>query len=160
MTFPVESKSTHQSGIVLLTVMVFIFVTTLAAGTMVQSYQSQRQRENEEELLFVGAQYRKAIAAYYNTVPLGRARTLPTSLDSLLEDVRSPTPRQHLRRLYPDPMTGKADWDLIVVNGGVVGVRSKSMKEPFKKTGFFKEERSFEGATSYSQWVFQIETNR
>ena len=124
---------------------------------MVELYQSQRHRENEEELLFVGNQYRRAILSYYSNIPAGSARTLPASLDVLLNDVRFVTPVQHIRRLYADPMTGKADWDVITANGGIVGVRSRSTVEPFKKTGFNKENSLFEGATSYAQWNFQID---
>jgi type II secretory pathway pseudopilin PulG len=45
----------------------------------------QRRRQMEEELLFVGEQYRQAIQSYYL---VGRA--LPASIDDLLEDKRFP----------------------------------------------------------------------
>jgi type II secretory pathway pseudopilin PulG len=97
------------TGIVLLGVLVFILITTLAASSLVTSYQQASRREKEEQLLFAGDQIRKAILAYYNTVPPGGARSLPPSFDALLDDQRFPTPRHHLRRPYLDPMTGTAD---------------------------------------------------
>jgi type II secretory pathway pseudopilin PulG len=144
---------------VLLTILLFVLMTTLAAGSMVKLYQTQTQREKEEQLLFVGDQYRRAISSYYNTMPAGSARTPPASLEVLLNDVRFPTPLQHLRRLYPDPMTGKADWELVMAAGGVVGVRSRSVQEPFKTAGFTPMYQSFEGKTRYADWVFAVPLN-
>lgn len=145
-----------QSGVVLLTVLVFILLTTLAASAMVVRYDTERRREKEAELLFAGAQFRKAIASYYSSVPPGGARSLPPSLQALLNDQRFPTPMQHLRRLYKDPMTGQADWDVVLGPGGVLAVRSRSGLEPLKQSGFQKPFESFEGKQRYSEWLFGI----
>jgi type II secretory pathway pseudopilin PulG len=145
-----------EQGLVLLTVLVFILVTTLAASALVVSYTSQRQRENEEQLLFVGAQFRRAIASYYNTIPPGGARALPMSLEALMNDQRFPTPVQHLRRIYPDPMTGQADWEVIRQNGGIVGVASRSQRGSIKKKGFATADESFEDKDRYSEWIFSV----
>ena len=145
-----------QNGVVLLTVMVFILVTTLAASSLIQIYQTQMQREREEQLLFVGDQFRKAIASYYNTIPPGGARGLPPSLEALLNDQRFPKPRQHLRRIYPDPMTGQPDWQLIRESGGIVGIKSQSSHPSLKKKGFSKEYVHLEDKELYSDWRFSI----
>lgn len=146
----------QQSGVVLLTILLFILVTTLAASSLVVSYTTQVQREREEQLLFVGDQYRKAIGSYYSTVPPGGSRSLPQSLDVLLNDQRFPKPIQHLRRLYPDPMTGQPDWNLVRDGGGIVGIRSQAGKTTIKKTGFPKVYEHFEGRERYSEWLFSI----
>ena len=134
-------------------------MTTMAAGSMVQMYQTQTQREKEEQLLFVGDQYRRAIASYYNTIPPGSARALPSSLEVLLNDQRFPTPVQHLRRMYEDPMTGTKDWGLVSQGGGISGVYSPSEKSPFKTAGFAPMYRSFEGKTAYADWKFVVKLN-
>ncbi len=146
-----------QRGIVLLTVLLFIIVITLGAGGMVQMYQTQTKREKEQQLLFAGDQIRRAIASYYNTIPLGSARQLPPSLEALLEDPRMSPPRHHLRQIYVDPMTGKADWTLVSGPGGVLGVHSSSTGAPLKVSGFLPKYKSFEGAVSYADWEFRID---
>lgn len=147
----------REHGLVLLAVLLFILVTTLAASSLVVMHTTQLQREKEEELLFIGGQFRKAITSYYNTIPAGGARALPPSLEELVNDSRFPRPVHHLRRLYPDPMTGRPDWEIIYESGGVVGVKSRSGKPTIKKTGFAKDFEHFEGKDSYSDWSFSIQ---
>ena len=137
-------RTRPQQGLVLLAVLVFILVSTLAASS----------REKEQQLLFVGAQFRRAIASYYNTIPPGGARAYPQSLEALLNDHRFPKPIQHLRRLYVDPMTGQADWQLIREEGGVVGVKSQSTQRTIKKKGFPKGYEYLEDKETYSDWTF------
>ena len=146
-----------QSGVVLLVVLVFVLVTTLGASSLIQMHQTQTRRDKEAQLLFVGEQFRRALRAYYNTIPAGAARTLPPTLEDLLEDHRFAVPVQHLRRIYLDPMTGQADWQLIRQGGGIAGVASRSDQVPLKKSGFGKDDRQFEDARSYGQWRFVIE---
>ncbi len=140
----------------MLAILLFVLISTLAAGSMVQSYQTQTRREKEEQLLFVGDQYRRAITSYYNTFPPGSIRALPTSLESLLSDTRFPEPITHLRKLYPDPMTGQADWLLVMEQGGIAGIRSTSTLSPFKVRDFTEPYKDFEGKASYEDWVFTV----
>lgn len=151
-----RASSRGQRGVVLLTVLVFILVTTLAASAMVVRFDTERRREKEVELLFAGAQIRKAIASYSSSIPPGGSRSLPPSLEVLLSDQRFPTPVHHLRRIYPDPMTGQPDWVVIDGPGGIRGVRSRSDAEPLKRTGFPKPFEVFEGSTRYSEWHFVV----
>lgn len=146
----------QQRGAVLLIVLLFVLLTTLGASSMVQMHQTQTRREKEEQLLFVGDQYRRAIASYYGVTPPSGARSLPRSIDDLLNDQRFPTPMQHLRQAYPDPMTGKADWALIRAGGGISAVHSQSTQEPIKRTGFPERYRLFEARASYADWVFAV----
>lgn len=151
--FAIRSRRASR-GAVLLMVLVFVLGTTLVAGSLVQSYQNETRREREEQLLFVGDQYRRAIASYANTVAPGGARSLPQSLDDLVEDNRFPTPRRHLRRLYPDPMTGQADWVLLRSGPGIFGIHSRSDQEPLKQVGFPERYQVFERKPRYTDWVF------
>ena len=112
------------------------------------------QREKERDLLFVGNEYRKAIASYYRGTP-GALKRYPQSLEDLLEDRRYPTPVRHLRRLYRDPMTGGAEWgQLKAPEGGIRGVHSLSPEQPIKSGGFAYRDRGLEGATTYAEWHF------
>lgn len=147
----------HQSGVILLAVLLFILVSSLAASTLVQSQSTRARREREEQLLFVGGQFRKAILSYYNTIPPGGARALPRSLDDLLTDNRFPMPVHHLRRVFLDPITGQKNWQLVMTGTSLVGVRSSSQELPMKQTGFARELRSFDNAQHYSDWVFRIQ---
>ena len=108
-------------------------------------------REREQELLFIGGEYRRAIASYYRA----GAHQFPQDLNDLLEDKRFPEPRHHLRRLYTDPMTGAADWTILQSDmAGITGIASSSNAEPLKKKGFPLDEKTFEDKTSYSDWKF------
>ncbi len=140
----------------LLVVMLFILVTTLATSQLVVSHATQSQREREEELLFVGEQYRKAIASYRSLVPPGSSPALPRSLEDLVSDERFPRPVHHLRRLYPDPITGKHDWDLVRQGDRIIGVRSSSTRTPLKVANFPSSLQHFEGQATYAQWVFAV----
>lgn len=148
-----------QSGLVLLAVLIFLLLTTLGASAMVELQRTHSQRAKETELLFVGDQYRRAIKSYYSSVPSGKNQSLPRSLDDLLEDKRFPMPVRHLRRLYPDPMTGEADWVLMQGAGGILGVHSRSTQSAFKKREFPIQYRDFQDKETYAEWVFVASVN-
>ena len=142
-----------QRGSVLLALLVMIVVLGLAASMAGQSLRAFMQREREEELLWRGLQYRRALAGY-QSVKHGAQQMYPSSLDDLLKDPRSAASVRHLRRLYDDPMTGK-EWELIKDPAErIIGVHSSSDLEPFKQTGFPAGLEAFEGKTSYRDWQF------
>ena len=113
-----------------------------------------QQREKERELLFVGSEYRDAIAQYYNHGP-GGARQYPNELSDLLKDPRYLSTQRYLRRIYRDPMTWKSEWGLVKSSsGGIMGVYSLSSDKPIKTKNFRDIDQSFEGKTSYRDWKF------
>lgn len=123
-----------------------------AVGTV---WTTVAQREKEAELLFVGEQYRRAIESYQQRGP-GSEKPYPPSLEALLQDPRFPMPVRHLRRLYPDPMTGRPEWGLVRdAQGGIVGVHSLGEGAPIKTAGFTAIQEGFESASSYRDWVFK-----
>lgn len=124
----------------------------LAATGIVWS--QSRQREREQELLFIGNQFRQAIALYYLRTP-GAVKRYPAELEDLLEDKRYINPQRYLRKIYVDPMTGKSEWSLVKApGGGILGVYSPSKAAPIKRSGFAVRDQAFEGATDYSGWRF------
>lgn len=93
----------------------------LSAASEVWSTTAKRQRL--EQLQWAGQQYAQAIGSYYESSP-GGVKVFPRSLDDLLEDTRTPLVRRHLRQLYVNPLTGRADWEPIYTTGqGIRGVR-------------------------------------
>jgi type II secretory pathway pseudopilin PulG len=143
-----RSRSQHGFTYIGLLIAVAIIGISLAAVGVIWTTQARRDRE--VQLLFVGNQYRQAIARYLQAGGL-----YPRSLDDLVEDKRVPVPRRFLRRLYPDPMTGTADWELIQdADGGIMGVASSSQQKPIKVAGFRLVDAAFENAECYCSWKF------
>jgi type II secretory pathway pseudopilin PulG len=123
------------------------------AGTGILWSQSH-QREREQELLFIGNQFRQAIELYYQKTP-GAEKRYPAKLEDLLEDKRYPVVQRYLRKVYVDPMTGDTRWGLVAApDGGVMGVYSLSKAAPIKSGGFAARDQAFEGAAAYSDWQF------
>ena len=133
----------------LLIVIVIFGLGSVGAGRILAS---SERAEREAELLFVGHQFRDAIASYYLSGP--KARQYPATLEDLLQDPRTPTPRRHLRKIFVDPITGKAKWELIMApEGGVMGVHSLSEREPMKHSNFDLEDADFAAAIEQAHGV-------
>ncbi len=116
---------------------------------------STERAEREAELLFIGHQFRQAIASYLQSGPT--VGQYPATLTDLLQDRRYPTVRRHLRRMYVDPITGQAEWGLVKApEGGIMGIYSLSDREPQKHANFEPEDADFATALplSYSNWKF------
>jgi type II secretory pathway pseudopilin PulG len=140
-----------QKGFTYLTV---LFVVAMMAGGLAlagEVWHTSAMREKEAELLHVGNEYRKAIERYYVSGP----KQYPKNLADLVRDPRQPGVVRHLRRLYPDPVTGKEEWGLVKSNdGGIAGVHSLSEAAPLKTAGFAVRDAAFEGKTKYADWQF------
>jgi len=126
---------------------------TVAAGTGVM-WSTAQQREKEQQLLFVGNEFRKAIGEYHERSP-GSTKMYPAQLEDLLKDNRFLTTQRHLRRIYPDPLTGEREWGIVrAPEGGIMGVYSLSNAVPLKVSGFDGLDQPFEGARQYGDWRF------
>lgn len=132
-----------------------IGVAAMGAGhlAVTEHQATAARREREADLLFIGEQFRRAIESYFLAVPPDR-RTLPAQLDDLLADTRSASRRTHLRQLYRDPFTGRADWGLIRLGDRIIGVHSLARVEPLKKAGFLPVQSGFERARTVADWRF------
>lgn len=143
-----------QQGYTYIALLVAVAVIGIGLAATSEVWSQSRQREKEQELLFSGEQLRKAIGFYYERTP-GAVKRYPEKLQDLLEDQRHLPPQRHLRRVYADPMTGKADWVLMTApGGGIMGVHSRSDATPLKSANFSEAHASFKGARRYSQWRF------
>jgi type II secretory pathway pseudopilin PulG len=141
-----------QKGFTYLTV---LFVLAMMSGGLAligEVWHTSNVREKEAELLHIGNEYRKAIQRYYL---YQNRRQYPKSLADLAKDSREPGTLRHLRRVYPDPITGGEEWGFVKsADGGIAGVHSLSEAEPLKTGGFAVRDATFEGKTKYSDWQF------
>ena len=156
----------------------FIFIWVLFAVTLLgvimagigQVWQTKVQREKEQELLFVGEQFQKAIMSYYNNAT-GGPKQYPESLEDLLLDDRSSTSKRHLRKIFLDPMTNSYKWGLVtepipkqtteinfIDDAGIIGVYSHSKKIPIRVKNFPDGYADFSKAESYQDWKFVFYT--
>ncbi len=143
-----------QRGFTYLAVLYLVALGGLLLAQVGNNWSQDRQREKEKQLLFIGNQYRQAIAGYYQQTP-GEGKIYPPQLEVLLEDNRFNPPRRHLRRLYRDPMTGAANWGLVdAPEGGIMGVFSQSSGAPIKMANFRDRDRTLEKSSSYQDWQF------
>lgn len=126
----------------------FMGVGLTIAGDL---YATAARRDQERELLFIGHEFRNAIASYYKAN--GRNQ-YPQTLDELLKDPRFAGATRHLRRLYTDPVTGKAEWALVLVQGRIVGVHSLSARQPIKQDNFDDDDAGLRQKGHYADWVF------
>jgi type II secretory pathway pseudopilin PulG len=131
-----------------------LFAIAILSGGLAlvgEMWHTSALREKEAELLQVGNEYRNAIERYY----LSGARLYPRNLSDLIQDPRQPGTVRHLRKLYPDPLTGTAEWGLDKApDGGIAGVHSLSEERPLKAAGFRLRDAGFEGAVRYADWKF------
>ena len=142
-----------QRGFTYLGLLIIIAVMGAGLAAFGELFSHAAQREKERELIFIGNQFRGAIASYYNKSP--GAKVYPKKLEDLLEDKRFPMPQHHLRRVYSDPMTGKAEWGMVEApGGGFMGVYSLSEETPIKSGNFTVADQAFEGAEHYTKWIF------
>lgn len=129
-----------------------ILAISLSALAIVWHMEAQRERETE--LLFIGSEFRRAIAAYYEAGPAD-AKQFPRRLEDLVRDPRHGGTRRYLRKIYLDPMTGSDEWGLLKdAAGGISGVYSRSEKTPIKRANFAFGSLTFEQAKRYSDWIF------
>jgi type II secretory pathway pseudopilin PulG len=145
----------NQKGFTYLIALFLVATLSIITLRALENSLTKDRRAKEEQLLFVGQAYQKAIMIYFQN-----GGTYPTSLEALLDTPGTSTRQQTLRRLYFDPMTGSQDWELVTVDGGgIKGINSKSTQQPIKVGGFPAALSSFNNTTSYQQWQFVYPPN-
>ncbi len=143
-----------DDGFILVALLVGMAVTAIWMGALLPSWRQQAVREQEEELIFRGEQYARAIALYRR-----KTGSLPPNFDVLVS-------QHYLRRQYLDPITGKPflpvggttgaaasspgavatmPSGVGLVSVGITGVRSTSNETSIK---------IYNNQQTYSQWAF------
>lgn len=144
-----------QRGFTYLAAMVLVALLGAGLAAYGETWTHAQQRAKEAELIWIGNQFREAIALYYQRTP-GAAKRFPQTLEDLLEDKRFLSAQRYLRRIYLDPLTGKADWGLVPApGGGIAGVYSRAEGRSIGRGRNGGEELA-EGA-SYQQWKFRYD---
>ena len=96
-----------RRGYALIILMMAVFVLSLGALIAMPVWQTELQREKEEELIFRGKQYAEAVRIFVQKNP-GR---FPASLKDLLD-------KKCIRRLYKDPFSRDGQWNVILASTG------------------------------------------
>jgi type II secretory pathway pseudopilin PulG len=142
-----------QGGFAYLGLLFLVVLIGLGLASVATVWHTAVRRENEQELLFVGEQFRSAIKSYYESTP-GSAKEYPRSLDDLVLDPRFPNARRHLRHVFVDPMTGKPEWGLVTRGDRIIGVHSLAEGPPLRVAGFRDGEAGFGAAKALADWKF------
>ncbi|MGJ7917502.1 type II secretion system protein [Massilia sp. LXY-6] len=150
---------TYVGLIVLVTIIGLVGAATLKADALL------RRAAAEQELLEIGAAFSAALTSYAEATPRGQPPQ-PPSLEELLKDPRVPGIRRHLRKIFVDPVTGKAEWGIVWLNkgngikgsggSGVVAVYSLSGSKPLKQANFDARFQNFENREHLSEWKFGV----
>ena len=145
----------RQAGFTYVGIMILITVIGIATAATATVAETARRRIAEEELLITGKQYIKAILEYELHTPAGHANRAPARLEDLLRDPRQAGVRRYIRQLYPDPITGKLDWQLVLApGGGIMGIKSASCANSIKRSFTEGDFTYLDGKGRYCDWVF------
>jgi type II secretory pathway pseudopilin PulG len=109
MKWFIFSQSGSERGFAMAALLIMLNVMAIALTMLLPAWSTMATREREEELVFRGQQYARAVALYQ------RARgTYPPSIDVLVNE-------KFLRKKYKDPMTGNADFQIITLGSPIPG---------------------------------------
>jgi type II secretory pathway pseudopilin PulG len=97
-----SEEDAGERGYVLLAVTIILVIMGIFMGLAVPVWQHVMQREREEELIFRGQQYVRAIELYQTKFP----GAFPANIDVLVE-------QKFLRKAYPDPMAEDGEWKIL-----------------------------------------------
>ncbi len=176
----------NDKGFVFISALVIIVIMSILMAMITKSWTYQIKRSNEEELIYVGEHYARAIRNFHL-----QHKRYPFKLKELIE-----TKPRYLRKLYKDPVTG-SDFGIIrlsdvlsgrlqkgktgnnqnttqikpvsfssqkLTSGQIVGVYSKSKDKPFKnyQKGDFYLDWKFLGiiTNNHNNNSLQIKTNK
>jgi type II secretory pathway pseudopilin PulG len=143
-----------QSGFTYIGLLILIAILSVAATATIQLGAVVQRRDAEQQLLYLGEQFRLALRSYRDSSPTGTP-PFPKELTQLLKDPRFPGIRRHLRSIPVDPLTGNANWGLVrSPEGWIIGVHSLSEARPIKVDNFEPEYASFANKEKISEWVF------
>jgi type II secretory pathway pseudopilin PulG len=148
-------RRASQGGYTYLALLILLAIISITAAASAELGAIYQRRMAEKELLAVGAEFQRALQSYSSATPIGQP-TQPRTLEELLRDPRYPNVVRHLRRVYEDPMTGKADWVLVMSPDGqtIVGIHSASHAHPIQIAHFPAAFQGFANKKSYTDWVF------
>lgn len=136
-----------DSGFAML--LVFLMAACIAITLYVEIPRVAFEAERQRELLLVdrGNQFQRAIQVFYTDKINNPMHRYPASIDEL----ESFNNHRYLRRRYVDPMTGKDEWRLIHINGGVL---TDSVTTQVKPSGPNNQTTNNSGSTYLSTQAY------
>lgn len=148
----------RQAGFTYLGLIIFVFILGMVGAATLKIGSLLQRAHAEEELLEIGYQFSTALRTYAEATPRGQPPQ-PPSLQELLRDTRFPNPRRHLRKIFVDPVSGKAEWGLVRAGEGgrILGVHSLSQAAPLKLANFDKRFPGFENRERIADWKFMAD---
>ena len=116
-----------QDGFTYLILLFSIAMLGIGLATTGVIWSTESRLAKERELEFIGQEFVRAIESYYNATP-GEVKTYPPTLEDLVSDTRFLFTKRHLRKIYANPFTNKADWNLINnPQGGITGLEANTL---------------------------------
>lgn len=158
----------NPKGFIFISVLILVVIMSILMAMIAKSWTYQVKRSNEEQLIYIGEHYARAIRNFHL-----QHKRYPFKLKELIE-----TQPRYLRKLYIDPITKSEDWGVIrlsdmlsgklkknddlngnetsqikpttfssqqLASGQIVGIYSKSKETPF---------RNYQKGDSYDDWKF------
>lgn len=107
----------RTEGYTLILLMFVLFIMSLGLMVAVPVWQTQIQREKEEELIFRGKQYVEAVRLFQIKKP----GAFPKDFEELIEE-------KCLRKPFKDPMTTHGEWNVVLLYQGQTARRSRSAR--------------------------------
>lgn len=150
-----RSGLSGNSGVTYLMALMIVIVMGILLGRAGQTWTAVVEREREEELIFRGLQFQRALQRWHQPSTGEHVATKLTDLKHLVEDPRTPQTVRRLRRLYHDPVSRK-EWLLIMdATKGIVGIKPDSDASPIRQDGFPEELKTLAGKQKYRDWEFR-----
>ncbi len=154
-----SARRCHGATYVML--LAIIAILGVVAANSISIGSTMARRNAEQQLLGIGMEFQQALRSYAgirtSVVASAVGAGGPRELAHLLRDPRAPGIRRHLRQIYADPLTGKAEWGLVHdPSGSIVGIYSLAGGVPIKREGFDLPTAAFDNAENYQQWVFGL----
>jgi type II secretory pathway pseudopilin PulG len=145
-----QVQATGESGYAMAALLVALAVMAVLMSVALPVWRQAAQREKEEELVWRGEQYDRAVQLYRKKFSAPGA----PNLDILIE-------QKFLRRKYTDPITGK---DFELKPAGTLGNLPPGVPQPQRASGQLiggvkskskaKSIRRLNGRDRYDQWEF------
>jgi hypothetical protein len=123
----VPGLNSGNRGYAFLILMMMVTILLISLTAALPSIYQEGQREKEEELIFRGSEYARAIYFFHNK--FGR---YPSKVDELVKKTNG---IRFLRQAYADPMTADGKWRFIHANAAGMVNDSKLMTMPIPKPG-------------------------
>ena len=149
-----RAQQRHARGFAYLWTLALVAFMGVGLAVGGDLYATAARRDKERELIFIGHEFRNAIGRYYDVNGANGQHQYPLTLEELLKDPRFPNPKRHLRRLYTDPTSGRAEWGLVMREGRIVGVHSLTERAPIKQDNFDDDDAGLRLKPRYADWIF------